>query len=269
MLKGTVARWQTNFFTGLAVIMPIVVTLIVAVWVFGTVSGLTDTLLFFIPKRITHAEGPNGPGTGPLLWNWKLLALLVGFLMVSLIGRLTRYYIGRKLFQALDYILLSIPMLNKIYSTIKQVNAAFSSNKKSAFQKVVLVEFPRPGLHSVGFVTGEGDSTQQTDSGPKVLSVFLPTTPNPTTGFLVLVPENELTYLDISVAEGIKFLISLGSVPPEHATTIARKKRHPGLSVPPEEPQEVKDATEFITAAVHQRMGTESLTAKTPPPTKD
>ena len=250
MLKGTVARWQTNFFTGLAVILPIVITLMVAHFVFFTISGVTDTLLFFVPKRITHQEGPGGPGTGELLWNWRLLALLFGFLMVSIVGRLTRYYVGRKLFQSLDYILLSIPMLNKIYSTIKQVNDAFSSNKKSAFEKVVLVEFPRPGLHSVGFVTGEGEGTAQKAAGPKVLSVFVPTTPNPTTGFLVLVPENELVFLDISVAEGIKFLISLGSVPPEHSQPSGAIPAQ--LATLPDGDGVAKDATQFITAAVQQ-----------------
>jgi len=256
MLKGTVARWQTNFFTGLAVIMPIVITLVVVYWVFGTVSGLTDTLLFFIPKRITHQEGPGGPGTGPLLWNWKLLALLVGFLMVSIVGRLTRYYVGRKFFQSLDYVLLRIPMLNKIYGTIKQVNDAFSSNKKSAFEKVVLVEFPRKGLHSVGFVTGEGEGTAQKPSSPNVLSVFVPTTPNPTTGFLILVPENELVFLDISVAEGIKFLISLGSVPPEHSPPITPPPAR--LATLAQGEGMAKDATQFITAAVQQAKVSDS-----------
>jgi uncharacterized membrane protein len=174
----------------------------------------------------------------------------VGILMVSVVGRLTRYYVGRKLFQTLDYILLSIPMLNKIYSTIKQVNNAFSSNKKSAFQKVVLVEFPRSGVHSMGFVTGEPDGSTQTSPDPKVLSVFVPTTPNPTTGFLILVPESNLVFLDISVAEGIKFIISLGSVPPEHNLPNTSPPRTTANLA--ESGITAKDATEFITAAVRQ-----------------
>jgi len=113
--------------------------------------------------------------------------------------------------------LLRIPLLNKIYGTIKQVNEAISPNKKSSFRQVVLVEFPRAGQHSVGFVTGEPGPELRPRIGEKVVSVFIPTTPNITSGFVVLVPEQTLTKLDISVAEGIKYIISLGSVSREFA----------------------------------------------------
>jgi uncharacterized membrane protein len=211
LLRSSIARWQANFFTGLAVLLPIVITLAVVLWLFGTVSNITDTLLFFLPKRLTHAD----QGTGPVLWNWSLLALLASFLAVSLVGRLTRYYLGRKVIQSVDRVLLSIPMLNKIYSTIKQVNDAFSSDKKSAFQQVVLVEFPRPGVHSVGFIIGQAGWKVARREGANLMTVFVPTTPNPTTGFLILVPDSQLTPLDASVAEGIRFIVSLGVVPPE------------------------------------------------------
>jgi uncharacterized membrane protein len=101
--------------------------------------------------------------------------------------------------------------MNKIYGTVKQVNASFSSNK-SSFKQVVLVTFPHPRSRAVGFVTGE-----QKGLGPeKLISVFIPTTPNPTSGFLVLVPESEIINLEMSVADGIKFIISLGALMPEH-----------------------------------------------------
>ena len=245
MFKGTVARWQKNFFTGLAVFLPIVLTLALAVWLFGTVTNITNTLLFFIPKNITH-----GPG-GEILWNWQLLALLVAFLAVSLVGGLTRYYIGRKMVQIIDKILLSIPMLNRVYSTIKQVNDAFSSDKKTAFQQVVLVEFPRAGLHSIGFVTGHGNHELGQQTGQVVVSVFVPTTPNPTTGFLILAPQEKLTPLNISVADGIKFLISLGSAAPEQIPQPELPTPTPVI-VPHSE--EAAGVTEFVTGVV-QRAG--------------
>ena len=117
----------------------------------------------------------------------------------------------------MDYILLNVPLLGKIYGTVKQVNQAFTSEKKSSFQQVIMVEFPRKGLYSVGFVTAE---QVKTDEGESIISIFVPTTPNPTTGFLLLLPESKVVKLDMSVAEGIKYIVSLGAVPPENASGI-------------------------------------------------
>jgi uncharacterized membrane protein len=165
------------------------------------------------------------------------------------VGGLTRYYIGRKLVQTIDNVLLSLPLLNKIYSTIKQVNNAFSSEKQSSFQQVVLVEFPRPGMHSVGFVTGTGNPEFDQRTGQSVVSVFVPTTPNPTTGFLVLVPQSQLLPLNVSVADGIKFIISLGSAPPEQAAQPELPLAMP-VVMPPD--SETTGVTEFVTAAVQR-----------------
>ena len=148
-----------------------------------------------------------------MYWYWSLAALALAVLLISLVGRLTRYYIGLKMVELLDLGLRRVPLFNKIYLTIKQVNEAFTSNR-SSFKQVVLIDFPRVGQKAVGFVTGEQDGAFQ--KGPeKTVSVFVPTTPNPTSGFLVLVPESEVTKLDMSVAEGIKFIVSLGAIPPE------------------------------------------------------
>src|SRR6267154_1201033 len=106
-------------------------------------------------------------------------------------------------------------MMNKIYGATKQVNDAFSSGNKTAFRTVVLVEYPRPGVYSVGFITSEPNEEIRAKTKEKVVCVFIPTTPNPTGGFLVLVPEDQVTKLDMSVADGIKFIVSLGAIPPE------------------------------------------------------
>ena len=148
-----------------------------------------------------------------MYWYWSLAALMLAGMLISLAGKLTRYYIGKKLIQLLDQALLRVPLLNKIYSTIKQVNEALTSNK-SSFKQVVLVEFPQRGYRAVGFVTGEQDESFHGE-GKRTISVFVPTTPNPTSGFLILVPESETKKLDMSVADGIKFIVSLGAIPPE------------------------------------------------------
>jgi uncharacterized membrane protein len=210
MIHISANRWRANFFTGLAVVLPLVISVAVLLWLFGAAAKITDTLLFFLPRHLTHQDD----GTGDIYWYWSLLAFLLAIAGVSAVGRLTRHYVGRKAIQFVDQVFRRIPLLNKIYGTIKQVNDAFSSENKSAFRQVVLVEFPRPGVHSVGFITGEQHQEVQFKTREKVVSVFIPTTPNPTTGFLVLVPEHQLTHLEMSVADGIKYIISLGSVAP-------------------------------------------------------
>ena len=213
MSKSLFARWRSNFLTGLAVLLPAVITLAVVKWLFGTIASVTDLLLFFLPKTITHEDA----GRGQMFWYWSLAALVLAVLLVSLAGLLTRYYIGKRMIAWLDTTMLRVPLLNKIYGTIKQVNSAFSANKKTAFKTVVLVEFPRSGMYSIGFLTSEEHEEIRAKTGEEVVCVFIPTTPNPTSGFLVLVAKDKITRLEMSVADAIKYIISLGSVAPEYA----------------------------------------------------
>ncbi len=215
-MKKDFARWQANFYAGLAVILPAVISLAIVKWLFGTVANITDPLLFFLPSTWTHQEGPKGPGTGDMHWYWSLFALALAVFLIALVGRAARHYIGKKMISLAESGLMRVPLLNKIYGATKQVNDAFTTNNKSSFKQVVMVEFPRPGLYSVGFITGEQNQEVQAKTKEHVISVFVPTTPNPTTGFLVLVPEEKITRLEMAVADGIKFIISLGSVAPEY-----------------------------------------------------
>lgn len=220
--KDSFSRWRANFFTGLAIVTPAIISIGVLVWIFGTVSNITDKLFFFLPNTWTHQDVLPGDGNGPMYWYYSLLALLIAVLLIGLVGRLARNYLGQQAIEWADHALLHIPLLNKIYGTVKQVNEAFSSNK-SSFKQVVLVPFPHPGSHSIGFVTGEQKSLSP--AGETLISVFIPTTPNPTSGFLIMLPEKQITKLDMSVADGIKFIISLGALSPEHAApTIAALK---------------------------------------------
>jgi uncharacterized membrane protein len=205
--KSLFARWRTSFFTGLIVILPGVVTLALVKWFFGTVSSLTDLLLFFLPKTTTHEDA----GLGPIHWYWSLLALLVSALLVTVIGLVARHYIGKRMIELADNLMLQVPVLNKIYGTIKQVDAAFAGNKNS-FKTVVLIEYPRPGIYSVGFITSEQADPVSAKLNRKTVCVFIPTTPIPTSGFLVILPPDQVTKLDMSVADGFKYIISLGAI---------------------------------------------------------
>ena len=150
-----------------------------------------------------------------MYWYWSLFAFCMAIALITLIGRATRHYIGRKAIQFLDNWLLKIPLLNKIYGAVKQVNDALSPNNRSSFKHVVLIDFPKPGTKAIGFQTGDPQPMPPGREGPKLIGVFVPTTPNPTSGFLVFVPETEVTRLTMSVADGIKFIVSLGVISPD------------------------------------------------------
>ncbi len=212
--KSFFARWRANFATGLVIVLPGVISIALLVWLFFTISNVTDTLLIFIPKTITHRNN----GEGPMHWYWSLVALMVAILLISAAGQLARNYFGKKMIEWVERVLMHVPLLNKFYGAIRQVNEAFTTGKKGSFKTVVLVEFPREGTHTIGFITSEQHNEVQQKMKGKVVCVFVPTTPNPTSGFLILVPEEKVTKLDMSVAEGIKYIVSLGSIFPEHGT---------------------------------------------------
>jgi uncharacterized membrane protein len=233
MSTNRIARWRRDFFAGLAVILPAVVSIAIVVLLFQTVSrNFTDTLLFFLPRTLTHAQA----GAGSIYWYWSLVAFFWAILLITLVGALARHYVVKQIIAFFEQILLRVPLLNKIYSTIKQVNDAFSSSKKSSFKQVVLVEFPRVGQYSVGFLTSEQNDEVQARTEKKMVSVFIPTTPNPPSGFLVLVPEHDVVHLAMSVADGIRFIISLGSVAPPYPPPLPSGVAPAPLPHPPARP---------------------------------
>lgn len=217
-MNGAFARWRANFYTGLAIVLPAVISLAVFKWLFGTAANVTDPLLFFLPRTWTHHP------EGPLYWWWSVGALLLGIGLITLIGRMARNYIGKKLIGMVDNVLLRVPVLNKIYGAIKQVNEALTSSNKSSFKQVVLVQFPSPRVYSIGFLTGSQPPEVRSKTQEELVSVFIPTTPNPTGGFVLLVPESQITLLEMSVADGIKYILSLGSVAPEYLPGVQSRK---------------------------------------------
>jgi uncharacterized membrane protein len=212
--KTLFARWRRGFLTGLAVSLPALVTLAAVKWIFGTISSFTDTLMFFLPHFLTPERIYQNGQAGQMFWYWSLLALVLAVVLITGVGVLAQYYIGKRLIEWLDTAMMQVPFLNKFYGAIKQVNEAFSGNKNS-FKTVVMVEFPSAGIYSIGFITNEQNGEVQHKTEENVVCVFVPTTPNPTSGFLILVPEDKVKKLDMSVADGIKYIVSLGSISPE------------------------------------------------------
>ncbi len=193
---------KNNLLTGLIVLVPITIT----VYILRALIGVMDGFLTFLPKGYHPDDwlGFHMPGLG---------LILVTFL-VFLIGMLARNYFGGKVVHFGDRIVGRIPVVRGIYQAVKQLTEAVVGNTSQSFQKVVMVEFPRAGLYSIGFLAGPACRVLEKQAGPRLMNVFIPCTPNPTTGYYVVVPEKDLIYLELSVEEAFKLIISGGLITP-------------------------------------------------------
>ena len=214
MKKSLLARWRANFFAGLIVVLPGLVSFGVLFWLFGSLTNVTDKLLFFLrywldPKFIY----PDGKAA-PMFWYWSLFAFILAILLICAVGLAARNYFGKKMIEWADTAIMHVPLLNKIYGATKQVNDALVTGNKNSFKTVVMIQFPHPGSYSLGFLTSE-DAEIRVNQQEKLVCVFVPTTPNPTSGFLMLVPDEKVMRLKMSVADGLKYIISLGAIAPE------------------------------------------------------
>lgn len=197
--KGTpvVARvinnLRKNFLSGLVVVTPLVVTFLVLRWLFNAIDGV-------LSPAFEHIFGYQVPGVG-------LVALL---LLVYLAGLVAASVLGRKAIGLGELMISKLPLISQTYGTARQVLHTLMMSNKGAFKEVVLVEFPSPGMKTLGFVTGR---TCDAD-GQELLTLFIPTAPNPTSGFLQLLPPSNVIPCNISVDEALKMVISGGLVCP-------------------------------------------------------
>ena len=196
-------KLRSYLFTGILITAPVVITLWIVFSLVKVFDGLVTPLIpiQFNPNQYLPYEIP---GIG--------LIVLITFLII--IGFLTANFFGRWIVKRTEIILQNIPLIKVFYKTIKQILETVLKNNSNAFRKVVLVEYPRKGLWIIGFTTGETSGLIRKKIGTKLINVFIPTTPNPTSGFLLLVPEKELKYLEIGVDDAIKTVVSAGIVPP-------------------------------------------------------
>lgn len=192
--------------------MPAVISLAVIRWLFGAVSSITDVLLFFVPKTLTHSQG----GTGPVHWYWSLAAVALAATLLTIVGRIASHYFIRRMIALFDAWMLQVPLLRKLYGTIRQVNATASDPTKSAFKQVVMVPYPREGLYTIAFVTSDEHPEVEARLDQDLLGVFVATTPNPATGFLLVVPRDQVVPLDMTVGQGVKYIISVGALVPDY-----------------------------------------------------
>ena len=196
--KSIFARIRNNFIAGIVVLIPIGITLYLTL----AIAKISSKIL---PKEIN----PNNY----LPYDIPGIEIIIALFLITLVGWLSLSFLGRKLLNIFDNILNKIPILRTIYSAFVQMLETFTKSKVSK-KNVVLVEYPRKDTWAVGFATNENTGKIKNKIGQEVVNVFVPTTPNPTSGFLLMFPKEDVIYLDITFEQASKFIVSAGSTNP-------------------------------------------------------
>jgi len=193
--RGILARFRNYFITGVVVLIPIGITIYLSIFIVEISSKI-------IPKEINpnHYLPYDIPG----------LEILIAILLITFIGWLSLSFLGKKLLNAFENLLKRIPILRTIYSAITQMTETFTKSEGNK-KNVVLVEYPRKGSWAVGFATKDNEGQISKKTNKKLVNVFIPTTPNPTSGFLLMFPKEEVIYLDLTFEEASRFIVSAGT----------------------------------------------------------
>jgi len=197
--RSILVKFRNYFFTGVVVLIPIGITLYFTLFLINISSK-------FLPKEINpnHYLPYDIPG----------VEIIISIFLITLIGWLSLSFIGRKLLEILNNILKRIPILRTIYSALSQMTETFTKDE-SGKKNVVLIEYPRKGMWAVGFATKDNTGEISTKTKKNLVNVFIPTTPNPTSGFLLMFPKEEVIYLDMTFEEASKFIVSAGTSNPK------------------------------------------------------
>ena len=193
-------QFRTNIITGVLLMIPLFVTILIIIQLFQWIDSALP--------RIINVDMPPGLG---------VLAILV---IAYFAGLTAKNYFGKKVIEAGNTIIANIPILNKIYLTIQQIVDVVSLNNKRLFERAVLIEYPKENCYSIGFVTSDSNTDFSMRAGNKLTAVFLPTTPNPTSGFLLYVAESDIIEINLPVEMAIKLVMSGGLLSADHAKKV-------------------------------------------------
>ena len=191
-----VRQLRNKFILGILVIMPISVTILILAWIFNSIDNI-------LQPSIRAIWGRSFPGVG----------FGIAVLLIYLAGIIASSVLGKKLIAFGERLLGRVPLVRQLYRGIKQVVESFTAPRETGFMQVVFIEFPRKGVQSIAFVTNRLD----TKSGERLFTVFVPTSPNPTSGFLQIVREDEIVPTNITVEDALRVIVSAGRVPLERA----------------------------------------------------
>jgi uncharacterized membrane protein len=205
--------FKKNIFTGLIVLIPLVLTL----WVIYSLAHFLDQVVLFLPYEYQPNQlvGFNIPGVGVILT----------IASIFLVGLIANNFFGKRFISLYEIILDKLPFVKSIYGGIKQVSDTLFSNNSNAFSKAVLIEFPDAKNYTFAFITGETDERISKILKGKYVNVYVPTTPNPTSGYTLMVQRNKIKEIDVSVDQALKYVISMGVVPPKSNTRSNKAKR--------------------------------------------
>ena len=200
---GMLARLRAYFFAGILVTAPISITFYIA-WQF----------IKFMDNQVSPLVPPE---LNPQYWGFPGFGLIAVMVGLTLIGMVTAGFVGRILVKVYDIILQRMPVLSGIYSAVKQIFETMLAQKANAFREVALIEYPRKGIWTMAFITGTtAGEIGEVFADDDMVNVFVPTTPNPTSGFLLFLPRRDVRVLDMNVEEGLKMVISTGILVPQH-----------------------------------------------------
>ncbi|MBE6373088.1 MAG: DUF502 domain-containing protein [Lentisphaerae bacterium] len=211
--KSFLNRMKNLLFTGLLVVVPFLAAVWMSWWIYDVLTvwaiGLADKL-----------DLPGIKGEISSFWvrqGIRILALVFMLLVLLLVGQLAKLTLGRRLIGLGQKLLMHLPLVSFIYSTCKQIADAMQTTSGGMFHQVVLFEYPMPGSYAIGFLTNENTEPSEITEqlGKPVVSIFLPTTPNPTSGFLLMIPRDKCIFLKMSVSDAMKLIVSIGTVFPE------------------------------------------------------
>ncbi len=225
-MKIILQKIRRVFLTGLLVSLPLIITIVVFRFAFTALDNFLGPL---VTKLLIAIGVPIGktyqiPGIG----------VVTTLVLVFLIGLFTRNFVGKRLWALGEWVVHQIPIIRSVYIGVKQIIDTFAVGGSQNFSKVVLVEYPRKDLYCLAFITGRSTGEAPARIGRGLTNIFLPTTPNPTSGFFLLVPNEDLIELDMSVEDGIKMIVSGGLVTPEFNGKVEAKSK------PKPQPQGVK-----------------------------
>ncbi len=200
-------KFRNSFLTGLLIFLPL-----------GTTIFVLDFLLDLFKEPATNLVSQLGLGEESFFFGFEsllgLLGLIVGVLSLTFLGFLSNYVLGKFFISSTEKILGKVPFINTVYHSVKQIVETFGKENRAVFKQVVLVEYPKDGCYVIGFLTNDASGETVEVIGKPLTNVFVPTTPNPTSGFLLMLPPEDIYHLKMSVGEGMKMLISGGAVIP-------------------------------------------------------
>ncbi|MFP4157790.1 MAG: DUF502 domain-containing protein [Opitutales bacterium] len=220
---------RNAFLTGIVVTLPLGVTIIVINFLLQKLGTPASNFFFWFLD-------PDWRSTPALKLALESISVLVVFFLITVLGYGSRFVVGRILLRWLEQLLDNVPFINTVYRTVKQIVDTFGQQKKAVFQEVVLIEYPRKKCYVIGFLTSQAKGEPQEVTGETIVNIFVPTTPNPTSGFLLMLPKSDVTFLNMSISDGMKLIISGGAVVPPQT--------HAG-AVQIENPREARAAGEF------------------------